>query len=144
MAVVVISGGANNFGNVHLGILKNRYRILSKCGHCILQKEKWTHQAILEKATPHIDLWTVVQVFNDHVDVFKTSDPRTVPVDLPRHMKASFVCEDDLFQVIFIILYATEHFQGKRLAFGSVVWFEFLQNLHLLGIKLQSHATSCV
>ena len=42
-------------------------------------------------------------------------------VDLPRCMKASFVCEHDLFQVIFIILYATEHFQGKRLAVGSVI-----------------------
>ena len=66
-----------------------------------------------------------------------TPDPHIVPADLPRYLKASFICEHDLFQVIFIILYAIEHFQGKCFAFGSVIWFEFLQN-HLIGIKLQS------
>ena len=70
--------------------------------------------------------------------VFRAPDPYNVLVDLPRYMKASFVCEHDLFQVIFIIIYATGHFPGKRLAFGSIIWFEFLQNLHLTGIKLQS------
>ena len=67
--------------------------------------------------------------------IFRTPDPHVVPVDLPRYMKASFVCEHDLFQVIFVILYANEHFQGKRLAFGSVIWFEFLKNLHLIDNK---------
>ena len=92
----------------------------------------------MEKATPYIDLWTVAYVFNDHVGIFRAPDPHIVPRDLPRYMKASFVCEHDLFQVIFIILYATEHFQGKRLTFWSVIWFEFLQNLHLIGMKFQS------
>ena len=91
----------------------------------------------MEKATPHIDLWTVTYVFNDHVGVFRAPDPHIVPVDLPRYMKVGFVCEHDLFQVIFIIPYATEHFQSKRLAFGFVIWFEFLQNLHLISIKVQ-------
>ena len=77
-------------------------------------------------------------VFNDHVGDFRAPDPHIVPTDLPRYMKASFVCKHDLFQVIFVIIDATEHFQGKRLAFGSVIWIEFLQNLHLRGIKLQS------
>ena len=36
----------------------------------------------MEKAKPHIDLWTVVYVFNDHVGVFRASDPHIVPVDL--------------------------------------------------------------
>ena len=85
----------------------------------------------MEKATPHVDLWTAVCVF-------RAPDPHIVPVHLPRYMKASFVCEHDLFQVIFIFLNVTEHFQAKRLAFASVIWFEFLQNLHLIGIKLQS------
>ena len=92
----------------------------------------------MEKATPHIDLWTITYVFIDQVGIFLAPDPHFVPVDLPRYMIASFVCEHDHFQVIFIILYATEHFQGKRLAFGSIIWFEFLQNLHHIGIKLQS------
>ena len=92
----------------------------------------------MEKATPHIGLWTVVHVFSDHMGVFRAPDPHIVPVDLPSYMPASFGCEHDLFQVIFIILYPTEHFQGKRLAFGSVIWFELLQNLHLVGIKVQS------
>ena len=76
-------------------------------------------------------------MFNVHMGVFRALDPHIVPVDLPQYIKASFVCEHDLFQVIFVILYATEHFQGKHLAFGSIIWFEFLQNLHLIGIKLQ-------
>ena len=92
----------------------------------------------MEKATPHIDLWTVVYVFNDHTGVFRAPDPHIVPIDLPLYVKASFLCEHDLFQVIFIILYVTEHFHSKCLAFGSIIWFEFLQNLHLGGIKLQS------
>ena len=87
----------------------------------------------MEKVTPHTDLWTVVHEFNDHVGIFRALVPHIVPVDLPRYMKASFICEHDVFQVIFVILYATKHFQGKHLSFG----FEFLRNLHLIGIKLQ-------
>ena len=93
---------------------------------------------VMEKATPHNGLWTVVYVFNDHVGVFRVLDPHIVPGDLPRYTKASFVCEHDLSQVIFVILYATEHFQGKLLMFGSIIWFEFLQNLHLERIKFQA------
>ena len=91
----------------------------------------------MEKATPHIDLWTVMYLFNDNVGVLRASDPHVVPVDLPRYMKASFICDHDRFQIISV-LSVTEHFQGKHLAFGFVIWFEFLQNLHLIGIKLQS------
>ena len=77
----------------------------------------------MEKATAHIDLWTVAYVLNDHVGVFRALDPHIVPVDLPQYMKASFICEHDLFQVIFVVLYATEHFQGKCHAFGCrLVW----------------------
>ena len=90
------------------------------------------------EATPHIDLWTIAYVLSDHVGVFRAPDPHIVPIDLPRYMKASFICEHDRFQVIFVILCRIEHFQGNRLAFGSVIWFEFLQNLHLIGIKFQS------
>ena len=91
----------------------------------------------MEKATPIINLWTITYVLNDHVGDFRAPDPHIVSVDLPRYMKASFVCEHDLLQETLVILYATEHFQSKHLAFGSVIWFEFLQNLHLICIKLQ-------
>ena len=84
----------------------------------------------MEKATPHIDFWIVKYMLNEHVEVFKTRDPHILPVEFLRDMKASFVCEHDLFQVFFIILYATLHFQGKHLVFGSGIWFEFLQNLN--------------
>ena len=43
--------------------------------HCILGEENQTHQAVMEKATSHIDLWTVTYVFNDHVGFFKALDP---------------------------------------------------------------------
>ncbi len=66
----------------------------------------------MEKATPHIDLWTVVYVFNAHVGVFRAPDPHIVPVDLPLYMKASFVCVLDLFKVILVFLSGTEHFLG--------------------------------
>ena len=64
-----------------------------------------------------LHLWTVAYVFSDHVGGLRATDPHIVPVDLPRYVKASFVWEHDLFQVIFVILYATDHFQSKHLAF---------------------------
>ena len=80
----------------------------------------------MEKATPHIDLWTVMRVLNDHVGVLRSPDPHIVPVDPSRYMKASLFYEHYLFQIIFVILNVTEHLEGKRLAFGFVILFEFL------------------
>ena len=51
----------------------------------------------MEKASPHIDLWTVMHAFNDHVGVFRAPDPHIVLDDLPWYMKTSLVCEHDLF-----------------------------------------------
>ena len=111
-------------------------------GYCIIRKEKQTHQAVMEKVTPHIDVWTctIAYVFNYHGGR-GLSQPQILTlcrVTFPDTWKQASSVNMTFFQVIFVILYLTGHFQGKCLAFGSVIWFEFLQNLHLIGTKLQS------
>ena len=105
-----ICGKKKSFQHVHVNCW----------GHCILGKEKRANQAVMEKATPHIDLCTVTYVFIDHVGVFRAAYPHIVLVDLPRYMKANFLWEHDLIEVIFVILNVTEHFQDKCLMFASV------------------------
>uniref|UniRef100_UPI00358F0407 coronin-2A-like n=1 Tax=Myxine glutinosa TaxID=7769 RepID=UPI00358F0407 len=52
----------------------------------------------MEKATPHIDFWTIMYVFNNHMRVLGAPNPHIVLIDLTRYMKASFIGDHDLFQ----------------------------------------------